>query len=120
MIAAAVKSTNGVKVVELMSAHAGDLEQADHGEGRGVLDHPDAHPADVRVRDLRRLWQHHLTKTRSRAHPERETGLPLALRDRLEPGAIDLCDERAVEQRRAITAAWKTVKLNPKTRDQPK
>ena len=41
------------------------------------------------------------TKVRGPAEPERQPGLALAARDRLERRAVDLGDERAVEQRRA-------------------
>ena len=41
------------------------------------------------------------TNTRSGRHAEREARLALPARDRLERGAVDLGDERAVEQRRA-------------------
>ena len=39
-----------------------------------------------------------LDEDAERVHPEREPGFPLSLRDRLERGAVDLRDERAVEQ----------------------
>src|SRR5581483_2330345 len=84
------------RVQVLGDAH--DLEEADHREGRGVLDHADEHAPDVRDRDLRRLREHDLDEDADRLHADGEPRLALAARDRLQGGAVDLRDEGAVEQ----------------------
>ena len=60
----------------------------------------------------RMIW----TNTRSGLHAEREPRLPLAARNRLERGAVDLGDEGAVEQHQRDHARLEDREVDPEQR----